>query len=125
MQMKPAPLILTLMFAVAPMALRAEPAGHCPASIAGLATFNDRAGSLARFEQLPSACLETLFLRCSREAGERMLDLGDAAICSYGYEALLKRRFGGDFNAMLAWWRAHREDPIAGQPPSVKTGPQR
>jgi hypothetical protein len=29
--------------------------------------------------------------------------------CSLGHEALLRRVFGGDFNALLAWWRSQRE----------------
>ena len=33
----------------------------------------------------------------------------EAALCSIGFEALKKRKFGGDFNAMLAWWRLHRD----------------
>lgn len=88
-------------------------APSCVAAMSGIQTFGGRARTLALFEQLPRHCLQALFLRCSRDAGERLLGLGDAAVCSIGYEALLSREFGGDFNALLAWWRIHRNDPIA------------
>jgi hypothetical protein len=61
---------------------------------------------------LPEGCLKTLFLRCSRDAGERLLDNGDAALCSIGHEGLLRHGFDGNFDALLTWWRAHRDDPI-------------
>lgn len=92
----------------------AEPgASSCVAAMSGIRTFGDRARTLVRFEQLPRQCHQALFLRCSRDAGERLLGPGDAAGCSIAYEALLRHEFGGDFNALLAWWRIHRNGPIA------------
>jgi hypothetical protein len=71
-----------------------------------------RAASSA-FEQLPEACLKALFMACDEDANRRILDPGSAAICSIGYEALLKRGFGGDFHALLGWWRSqHPVNPF-------------
>src|SRR5687767_1658973 len=65
----------------------------------------DRAGRLGAYERLPEHCLKTLVMECAAVASQQLLDQGSAATCSMGYEALLKRTFGGDFKAMLAWWR--------------------
>jgi len=69
---------------------------------------------LARFERLSDAQLKEYFLRCSRDATERLLALDEGALCSAAQDALKNRSFGGDFGALLAWWRVHRDDP----PPS-------
>lgn len=53
--------------------------------------------------------LEREFWRCDHAAARSLLDAGTAAWCSVAYEALNKRRFGGDFAAMLAWWRANKD----------------
>ena len=68
----------------------------------------DRAGILARYERLPRACLHEIFVACSAAAGEALLDFGSAAVCSFGYEALLRQGFGGNFPALMAWWRTQR-----------------
>jgi hypothetical protein len=66
----------------------------------------------APFERMAEQNLKDLFLRCSRESSQRRLDSGDAARCSIASEVLKQRSFGGDFDALLAWWRIHRDDPI-------------
>lgn len=76
-----------------------------------LSTWRERDTMRAHIEGLPDPDLERLFLRCSRESSERLMGFGEAAVCSFGFEALKKRKFGGDFNAMLAWWRLHRDLP--------------
>ncbi|HWP11999.1 MAG TPA: hypothetical protein VNN06_09280 [Ramlibacter sp.] len=68
-----------------------------------------RGETLMWFEQMPEGCLKSLFMECAEAANERFLDLGSAAICSIGYEALLRQGFGGDFHALIAWWRRERE----------------
>ena len=73
----------------------------------------DRAGALARYEQLPQYCLKAMFMRCAAQANEQVLDFGSAAACSIGYEALLKRGFSGDFQALMAWWRTQRDADTA------------
>lgn len=80
----------------------------CTAEAAEMAELGDRSGSIRAMERLPEACLKRLVLECHRAAGERMLDLGSAAMCSMGYEALLRKGFGGDFQALMAWWRGDR-----------------
>lgn len=85
----------------------AEPApARCALSAAEVDPLADRAGTLAQFEGLPSHCLKSIVRRCTTAAGEAMLDTGSAAACSFGYEALLRKDFGGDFQALLAWWRS-------------------
>ena len=64
----------------------------------------------AAFERLPIRNLESAYLHCARESEQRMLSVDEAAFCSIGSEVLKKRRFGGDFDAMLAWWKVHRND---------------
>ncbi len=62
------------------------------------------------FEQAPIDHLESIYLRCAREAELRLLSVGEAALCSTASETLLKRRFGGDFDAMLSWWRQAKKN---------------
>jgi hypothetical protein len=72
----------------------------------------DRAALLAQYERLPHACLTALFEACTDAAGSSLLDFGSAAVCSFGYEALLKQAFHGNFGALMAWWRSQRgEEP--------------
>jgi hypothetical protein len=82
-----------------------EAAEACPEQQAGLRPFFERDASLRYYQELPMHCLRAVFMRCSAQAGEGLLDLGNAVACSDGYEALLKREFNGDFRALLAWWR--------------------
>jgi hypothetical protein len=65
----------------------------------------DRTQLLAQYEALPRHCLETVFRHCTAVANRTLLDLGTAAMCSIGYEALLRQGFGGDFHALMTWWR--------------------
>lgn len=80
-----------------------------------LSTWRERDQLRAHFERLPDRDLEHLFLRCSRESSQGLMGFGEAALCSIGFEALKKRKFGGDFDAMLAWWRLHRDEPLDAQ----------
>ena len=66
-----------------------------------------------QLEVVPESSLKTLYLGCSREATQRSLGSGEIASCSIVYETLLRRGFGGDFMALLAWSRAQRDDAIA------------
>ena len=83
----------------------AEVADTCPEPQAGLRPFFERDASVRYYQELPMQCLRAVFMRCSAQAGNELLDLGSAVACSDGYEALLKREFNGDFQALLAWWR--------------------
>ena len=67
-----------------------------------------REALITRHEKLPQACLEDLFRACSQSSRTSLLDGDDAAMCSIGYEALLRSRFKGDFKALMDWWRSER-----------------
>jgi hypothetical protein len=86
-------------------AVAVEAAEACPEQQAGLRPFFERDASVRYYQELPVHCLRAVFISCSAQAGEGLLDLGSAVACSDGYEALLKREFNGDFQALLAWWR--------------------
>jgi len=52
--------------------------------------------------------LKTSYLMCDRRASREMLGFADAALCSHISEALKHKVFGGDFDKLLEWWRAHK-----------------
>ena len=66
--------------------------------------------ALARFERLSETDLKALYLRCARESSQRRLSQDEAVLCSIAADVLKARSFGGDFDALLAWWRRHRDD---------------
>jgi hypothetical protein len=72
--------------------------------------FSQGESLLARLNATPESCLQTLYLRCSSEAIRGRLGRGEIAACSVVYETLLKRSFGGDFDALLAWSRQQADD---------------
>ena len=63
----------------------------------------------ARLETLPDASLKIIYLRCARESDQRRLLLDEAVQCSMAADILMQRSFGGDLDALLAWWRQHRD----------------
>ena len=65
-----------------------------------------REAMLKQYEQLPHSCLRAIVQLCTEASRTMLLDQGTAAACSFGYEALLSQGFGGDFHALLAWWRS-------------------
>jgi hypothetical protein len=69
----------------------------------------ERERTISSLKQMPESCLKSLFIDCSRAADESFLDLGSAAYCSMGYEALLSKGFGGNFHALLGWWRREHD----------------
>lgn len=91
--------------------------GTVALTIAGAALAQSREGcctddAIARIQQLPAPALKAFYLDCARAAHRRVLASSDVALCSVGYEALLIREFKGDFNALLAWSRAHPDDSV-------------
>jgi hypothetical protein len=64
------------------------------------------------FDDMPDASLKAFFIGCSREAARSMLSLDEGAMCAVAQDVLKARSFGGNFDALLAWWRAHRDDPV-------------
>jgi hypothetical protein len=71
----------------------------------------DRAGLLAQYERMPQSCLREIYKACSDASSQALLDFESAAVCSFTHEALLKQGFGGNFGALIAWWRSQREQP--------------
>lgn len=84
----------------------------CKVAMSRMHPHAERSRVQAEFTQLSTTCLKELYLRCSREASQSLLGFGEATWCSFAHEALLKGEFGGDFNALLAWWQVHRNDPL-------------
>jgi hypothetical protein len=99
--------------AVLPAAAAEEStAAACEPHAASLDPLADRAATQAHYEQLPPACLREIFTACTAAAGQTLLDLGSAAVCSFGYEAFLKQAFGGNFRALMAWWRSQKDEAL-------------
>jgi len=65
---------------------------------------HDRAASA--FRALPEDELKSRFLQCEGSVMRTSLGWNDVALCSIAYQVLLERAFGGDFLALLAWWRS-------------------
>lgn len=65
---------------------------------------------LATFDKMPETQLKALFLDCSRQSSERLLAVDEAVPCAMAWDALLRRGFNGDIDALLTWWRANRSD---------------
>jgi hypothetical protein len=73
----------------------------------------DRAG-LARYG---ADDLKKMFLACDGAAATGLLGAGEAGACSLVYEELKDRVFRGDFQALVAWWKAQpREVSAQGAP---------
>jgi hypothetical protein len=53
--------------------------------------------------------LKRVYLACDRAASRQLLDFGTAAHCSMVSEALQQRAFDGNFDRLLAWWRAEKD----------------
>lgn len=94
----------TLMSAAAPAQTLSQP--------------SDSKALLAHFENVSEGDLKTQYLLCARASSQRLLSLGEAIGCSTTGEVLKARSFGGDFNALLAWWRLHRDE---GEPADGET----
>jgi len=65
-------------------------------------------GSLPQKSASSAEQLKAIFLDCDRQASAGLLDMGVAVYCSLAYEELKRSVFDGDFNRLMAWWRAHR-----------------
>ena len=65
--------------------------------------------ALAHLERLSETDLKALYLRCARDSSQRRLSQDEAVQCSIAADVLKARSFGGDFDALLAWWRRYRD----------------
>lgn len=52
--------------------------------------------------------LEQVFWLCDWRSMLEALDAGSYAVCAATADELKARRFGGDFDRMLAWWRQNK-----------------
>jgi hypothetical protein len=84
-------------------------AAACEVPAAAIHPLVDRDGGLSHYVQLTDDCLKTMYLYCSAASKKAVLGQGPMMACSLGHEALLKRVFDGDFDALLAWWQSHRD----------------
>jgi hypothetical protein len=57
---------------------------------------------------LSPADLERAFWICDYAATTRPIDAGSAIFCTAVTEDLQKKKFNGDFDAMLAWWQQYK-----------------
>ena len=87
-----------------------------PLAAAAVAAFALIAGIAAAETPLPLGVgdpplreLETAYIECDRVTSQGRADTDTMTRCSQVGEELLSRGFGGDFDGMLAWWRAARE----------------
>jgi hypothetical protein len=71
--------------------------------------FPDARHVMTHMERLPEDQLKSFYLRCDRESSQRLLSVQEAVECSIAADVLKERSFGGDFEAMLTWWRRHRD----------------
>ena len=79
----------------------------------------------ARIEALPLCDLRDYYLGCERRGSAGRLPFADVPMCSFAYELLKRRAFGGDWRRMNAWARnsiaqpnvvAVRNDWACGEP---------
>jgi hypothetical protein len=68
---------------------------------------------VAQMNDVPAHELRHVYLACARESKQRLLDIGEAVVCTTVADTLLAREFHGNFEALLSWWRTHRDEPIA------------
>ena len=54
------------------------------------------------------AQLEQAFWICDHAATKGMIDSGSAVICGGVTDALKNRKFRGDFDRMVTWWRQNK-----------------
>lgn len=60
----------------------------------------------AALHELSERDLKARYLQCSQAALQGQLGSQEIALCSLGYEVLLRRVFGGDYLALFAWSRS-------------------
>jgi hypothetical protein len=76
------------------------------AAVACLAGEPRRAESAAARRTL--ADLEVAYWACDHASERDLLDPGTAAACGAAAGELQRRKFNGDFDAMLAWWQRNK-----------------
>lgn len=90
-----------------PLATKAAAAVLIAAGAAGWSAPSSAQATIGA--ELRLAELEKAFWVCDHAAMIGPIDSGTAITCGSLTEALKQRKFDGDFNAMLAWWRQQKE----------------
>lgn len=62
---------------------------------------------------LSDDALEARFWACDVASTHTELSAAEGAQCVRWQDELKQRRFGGDFNRLLDWWRAHKAEQHA------------
>jgi hypothetical protein len=70
-------------------------------------------GARAEGARLTDAQLEDRFWSCDVASMTRMRSAHEGAQCVQWSDELKQRRFGGDFDQLLAWWRTHKQEEHA------------
>ena len=99
--------------AAAALAASAPPAWADDVPFSAQQVAADGSAAIAHIQQLADTDLKEFYLRCNRAALRGGLGSGEAALCSVGYETLLKRTFEGDFRALLDWRRTQHAARVA------------
>lgn len=101
---------MTTRIPVARFALLATLLGpaHAPAQDVAETAVTPREQMLASFDRLPEPALATAFLQCDRDARTRLLGMDEGVRCAMAWDALLRRVFANDVDALIAWWKVHR-----------------
>lgn len=76
--------------------------------------WSDRDLIRVRLEWLSEPDLKFVYLRCCEASERGLLTFEEAARCSLAHEVLKQRVFGGDFQALMNWWRLHRSGSSTG-----------
>jgi hypothetical protein len=62
---------------------------------------------------LPVERLKAAYLACDHVSSQRPLMQDEAQLCVEIADALKMRHFDGDFNRLIAWWRAEKQQRAA------------
>ena len=77
-------------------------------AVAGIGAATSVAAWPSPWDQFPLTELEDMYWECDARATRGMLSAGHAIHCASAGDALKRRKFGGDWNRMLAWWHEHK-----------------
>jgi hypothetical protein len=69
---------------------------------------------------LSDAALEARFWACDVASTHTALSAAEGAQCVRWQDELKQRRFGGDFERLLAWWRANKAEQHARRQTAVE-----
>jgi hypothetical protein len=80
------------------------------ACVAGLFVATNAHALSPDWSRVEDAQLEVFFWDCDARATQEVLSAGAGAVCAMAHDELRRRRFDGDLERLLAWWRAHKAD---------------